>query len=66
MTRCLLSRFPEMTNDSCSKFVADAPSVRQQFLAMGYADAGSVGHGDANLELLNDEIPNDEIMTKLE
>ena len=37
---------------SSSKFVADAASVRQQFPAIDYADAGSVGHEDANLELL--------------
>ena len=42
-----------MTNNSSSKFVADAASVRQQFPAMGYADAGSVGHEVMNLELLS-------------
>ena len=39
--------------------MADAASVRQQFPAMGYADAGSVGHGDANFELLPDLIIGD-------
>lgn len=34
-------------------FVADAASVRQQIPAMVYADASSVGHDDANLELLS-------------
>ena len=55
-----------MTNDSSSNFMADAASVRCRFSAMIYADAGSVGHEVTNLELLNDETPNDEGMTKLE
>jgi len=43
------------SNDSSSKFVADAASVRQQIPVMVYTDAGSIGHDRGNLELLNDE-----------
>ena len=35
--------------------MADATNVRQQIPASVYADASSVGHDDANLELLSDE-----------
>ena len=37
---------------SISRFVADAARVRQQTPAMSHADAGSVRHDDANLEVL--------------
>ncbi|MEK6259307.1 MAG: glycoside hydrolase family 15 protein [Planctomycetota bacterium] len=47
---------PTGSNFSTSKFVADAASVLQQTPAMNHTDAGSVGHGDANLEVLNLEI----------
>jgi len=43
---------PRFGKFSTSKFVADAASVRQQTPAMSHADAGSVGHDDANLEVL--------------
>jgi len=41
-------------NDSSSKFVADAASVRQQIPVMVCTDAGSVAHERGNLELLNE------------
>ena len=37
--------------------MADAASVRQQIPTMVYTDAGSVGHDDANLELLSERRP---------
>jgi hypothetical protein len=38
---------------STSQFVADAASVRQRTPAISHADAGSVGHGHAILEVLS-------------
>jgi len=43
-------------NDSSSKFVADAASVRQQIPIVICTDAGSVGHDRGNLELLNERL----------
>jgi len=50
-----MTKETRMTNDSSSKFVADAASVRQQIPIAICTDAGSVGHDRGNLELLNHE-----------
>jgi len=48
-------------NDSSSKFVADAASVRQQIPIVICTDAGSVGHDLGNLELLNELKPTEPV-----